>query len=362
MQINEYINNIENHARIVFKEETIHDYINQKLSQGDKQFQELVVFRQDLITEYELEYANHFRYLFEIQNDDIAKGCFGVLLDLAREIEKIDIKRLCNPYKKTQTLFQAYPSLFNCVKNDELLDYRCLKQMSASEIFQVNEHFVRLGPMIPPQFLDWVSRTYPNSKLYVKINADSVFSSRPPMMVFEEILLPPNPDWIKDLRIYKNSVENAAFILQEPTRNHSTQYFWDYKFRNIRRLEISAKRFNNGNLRFILEEVPKIDNEKRYFSSFCIHLDTDDPIGTTFNNSTLNHIDLALNFYENESMHKRFNQSLTNGKVINASMRTHLIRIENVPLKVLINMAFSCLQSKTLVNEWIENQFKNLNA
>lgn len=56
----------------------------------------------------------------------------------------------------------------------------------------------------------------------------------------------------------------------------------------------------------------------KYFVSKCIHLDTDVEVGVKIDNAILNHIDLAINVYDSESYLKRKNQSLSEGRVVDA--------------------------------------------
>jgi hypothetical protein len=127
----------------------------------------------------------------------------------------------------------------------------------------------------------------------------------------------------------------------------------------LRRLEVIAKRDNNGNLSMMIEEITGINDNGLMFGRM-IHLDTDSTFGTDFNNSNLNHLDLAINVYENDIAAKRLKDNLANGKkTVDSSYRTHLLRIENIPFKGLFGFLVSFFKSQTLMNEYFEDQFKN---
>ena len=49
---------------------------------------------------------------------------------------------------------------------------------------------------------------------------------------------------------------------------------------------------------------------------------------------------------------------LRNGTVENASFRTHLLRVEGVPLSALLDLATMFFRSTTLTTEWIADQFR----
>ena len=53
------------------------------------------------------------------------------------------------------------------------------------------------------------------------------------------------------------------------------------------------------------------------------------------------------------------NQSLVNGKVVDANMRTHLLRFEKVPFVTLFKLTNLFFDSIVLLNDWIEDQFPN---
>ncbi|MFW0966307.1 hypothetical protein ACEV9L_24895 [Vibrio parahaemolyticus] len=109
----------------------------------------------------------------------------------------------------------------------------------------------------------------------------------------------------------------------------------------------------------MLEELSEKNSDVGITIGRCIHLDTDDAIGTPFGESIVNHLDLAINVYEGDAGKNRYSGNLAQGsKVENATFRTHLLRIENVPLQSLLLFVMVFFQSKTLVSDWFEDQFK----
>jgi hypothetical protein len=176
----------------------------------------------------------------------------------------------------------------------------------------------------------------------------------------EEVLIPANPNWWKNLNIHRRNKESASYILyaKEPTKD-SHQEFWEYNVKGIRRLDVIAKRNNDGNLSMMIEELSDKDSDSGITIGRCIHLDTDDEIGTPFSESRVNHLDLAINVYEGSTAQKRYDGNLAKGlKVEDATFRTHLLRIENVPLKSLFLFVLVFFQSKTLVSDWFADQFQ----
>ena len=72
----------------------------------------------------------------------------------------------------------------------------------------------------------------------------------------------------------------------------------------------------------------------------------------------MNHLDLAMNVYEGDARTARMAMHLRNGTVENASFRTHLLRVEGVPLSALLDLATMFFRSTTLTTEWIADQFR----
>ncbi len=87
----------------------------------------------------------------------------------------------------------------------------------------------------------------------------------------------------------------------------------------------------------IIEELPRPDDPSGLMIARCIHLDTRDPAFTPLGQVEMQHLDLAINVYEGEDRERRFAQSLQNGKVQDASFRTHLFRIERTPFVSLFS-------------------------
>ena len=107
----------------------------------------------------------------------------------------------------------------------------------------------------------------------------------------------------------------------------------------------------------MLEELREERHYGRFYVCKCIHLDTDDAMGTDYRDAMLNHIDLAINVYDSDAYHKRSQESLAGGMVVDATFRTHILRMEKVPFTDLFQLAADFLDSKTLYWEWVNDLF-----
>jgi hypothetical protein len=72
-------------------------------------------------------------------------------------------------------------------------------------------------------------------------------------------------------------------------------------------------------------------------------------------NVKLSHLDLALNVYEGDARADRYGRRLKEGMVTDASFRTHLMRIEGIPLLTLLPICAGFLSSETLFREWVHD-------
>jgi hypothetical protein len=78
--------------------------------------------------------------------------------------------------------------------------------------------------------------------------------------------------------------------------------------------------------------------------------------------ATLKHIDIALYVYKGENAKLRNDEDISLGiRSTEADYKCHLLRVNKLPFNSIFGFATSFLKSKTLLNEWINDQFKELN-
>lgn len=132
---------------------------------------------------------------------------------------------------------------------------------------------------------------------------------------------------------------------------------YEYLIKKIRRLDVIAQRKNSGVFSMMIEELQQESDD--IVIGRCIHLDSSAPLGTNYEEVQLSHLDLAINVYFDDTGRERMASNLANGKkVTNATCRTHLFRIDDVPLSSLMVFARMFFISMTLLNEWTAEQFK----
>lgn len=336
------------------------------LSEANANALEAVNFRAQFIGEYEENIALAYFFIGHFTNYDrderMACICIGLEAEYIKGIN--NLKKKCELYSEDQILFKAAPSLFQHVRNRKLIDYSVFQRINDSEIICFNNLYGYIDGYVPLTILSWMSENRPQSPIYIKVNPHLVYTTQPQQKLFESQLVPPNPKWWHELSIYNRSHEGCSFFLDKnvnPKENYNE--YLEYNCKNIRRLDVVAKRDGNGNLSMMIEELTEQKNivspTEKYIVSRMIHLDTDATIGSSFHDSKLNHLDLAINIYTGNNAENRLSENLAYGeKVTDASFRTHLLRVENTNFSDLFAFAYSFFKSKTLVDEWKKTQFK----
>lgn len=336
------------------------DFIENIITTKRSFFDDLISFRKTFVDSKEQDKVRgHLIIGFFREYEGIDRvTCFVIYFELEEISIKKSWRKRCELYKASQPLFTNSPNLLQAVYNDELLDNMVLTQINDCEILQFKEGYTYLDYALNPLIVSWTIDNFPDKKIYLRANPYKFFSTQPTQRVFESILLPANPNWWRKLTIYNRTKEGACYVLDDCSPKENLRQYWELHIKKIKRLEVIAKRSNNGNLSMMLEEITDIGSRGLLFG-LCIHLDTDSDFGTDFENSTLNHLDLAINIYEDESARKRLSDNLASGQVTtDASYRTHLLRVEKIPFKALFGFVVSFFKSQTLINEWLEDQFQ----
>jgi hypothetical protein len=87
----------------------------------------------------------------------------------------------------------------------------------------------------------------------------------------------------------------------------------------------------------------------------CLHCDSMEFDGSGSGEQFLDHLDLAINVYEQENRVARLDVSLRNGKVTDADYRTHVLRVEKVPLYALPMLGLLFMTSQVLFKRYLND-------
>lgn len=370
MDVDDYLKEIDKTAKFcALNNITAHDYLEKKITENVELFRDFVSFARQLITPKEYD---RYSWILEtglfVKLDSDSRVALMVFASQVSSILKIStLTDRFRPYHTDQALFSLDPGILDYIRvkesggrDNELLDESMFNNIRDSEVFERNGIYYQLEPFLNSAIYTISKTSFPNSKFFIRLNPLFASTSKPLFMINEEVLRPANPHWWRKLNIHRRHKEGASYKLfpKEPTKDDYQDY-WEYHALGIRRLDVIAKRNGNGNLSMMIEELSDREIESGYTIGRCIHLDTDDPIGTEFSHSVVNHMDLAINVYSGHDSDSRYQTNLAEGgKVTDATFRTHLIRMENVPLKFVIVLAHLFFDSNSLVAEWFCDQFQ----
>jgi len=281
-------------------------------------------------------------------------------LELEGLITQKELRSRFARYERTQAVFVRESGAWDARRrraagdeDSELIALRPpLRQVEGSEVIACGKGYARLDPFLSPGILAWACATFPAAPIFVRLDPQAWFESRPSQRLWERVVIPANPKWWRRLGLYAGETDGGVYELEDALPGDITR-FWEYRVRGVRRLESSATK--RSNLSMMVEELTETAD---HLLGRCIHLDTDALPGTDFDGAAVNHLDLAMNVYEGDARTARMAMHLRNGTVENASFRTHLLRVEGVPLSALLDLATMFFRSTTLTTEWIADQFR----
>jgi hypothetical protein len=358
MDIENYLNRLEDLAEEYYLFQiSPQDFLDQK-RMADPSLRELFFFQKDFfgIKERSIVQGYYLEFSTAFENEDLEdrKVWFYLSHEIGKRRDKLYFMRKCAPYDLEQPLFKMSPDLWNATLNRDLININSVKLIGQGAILGFKNGYSLTDSELNPNILTWASTNFPSSPTYVRIHPYKVSVDLPIQPLLEATIIPANPKWWENLMIFKNNKEGSSYILEEGSTN--TDHIWDYGAKKIRRLEVSAQRKNDGTLSMMIEELQKLSDG--HWMGRCIHLDTKSAVGMPSAKAVLMHLDLAINMYFDETIKERWNQNLASGgKVVDATCRTHLFRIEEVPFDSVLEFARMFFKSSVLLSEWYADQF-----
>ncbi len=289
-------------------------------------------------------------------------AAFAFCFEVQRTADLLSIRSHCAQYTKEQKLFVGEPTLFDRIRTRksngrpdlELIDLSAVKSISGTELYKTDNGFAKLSPYLNPGIVKWAHDNHPSSPIFIRLNPHEYHHSQPSQLLCEATLVPANPKWLANIDLPVGKKEFAAYCLLDKPAAEAPAEFWDYHIRKLRKLEVHARRRERTYLSMTIEELSAPDEAQDFMSARCIHLDTFTPIGTALHEVRISHLDLALNVYCKKDSERRFENTLQNGKAQDATFRTHLFRIEDIPFVALFTLCQMFLRSRILLNEWFE--------
>jgi hypothetical protein len=217
---------------------------------------------------------------------------------------------------------------------------------------RVPDGWGRLDAFLPPELLRWAEGTFSDAPMFIRLDPWFVAREQPAEAMREAAVRPA-------LALRNRERDAGHYVLQEPLAASpaTASEYWEYHLRGVRSLEVHAKR-SNGNLSMMIEELTDDRRPDGRLVGRCIHLDTDAIAGTEVGAAPLNHLDLAISIYFGPAAARRKTMKLSDGMVEDATVRTHLFRVEGIPFSSSVEFARQFFRSTVLLAEWTRDQFR----
>ncbi len=325
-----------------------------------------VTFRESMATDGELSAVEGYLEIgFFPDPDEMRRRAWWLFVfDINDARDNLVLEVVCAPYSLDQPLFQGAPRLFDHIRKRqsdadagrpdyELIDEAEVHSVQDSEVFALPSGFAKLAPQLRPQVAAWARAEFPAAPRYLRLDPRNWYPAQPRMLLQEAALVPADPTWLRTLGLFPGMKTFAEYVLQDCDPKADMAQYRDYHLREIRRLEVTARRREVDYLSMMLEELPRPDHRNGLMVGRCIHLDTRAPVGTPMAEARLQHLDLAINVYCGDRRRERTEDSLQDGKICDATYRTHLYRIEDVPFPALFTFAGMFFKSGVLLWEWL---------
>lgn len=342
------------------QDEQLHFFLDRQLSAGNAAAWNLLRERASYLTEHDRKRASPYTVIghFKTLDSEERLAAWLLALEMGQMHGFIKLKERFARYEADQPLFRALPKLINRSYDNELIAYSPDHLVRHDGVIRWDKRYVQLDPYLNPLVVASLASSFPSAPLYVRLHPQFVTEDPPREYLTEEILVPADPTWWSSLGIYPGNAKGSHYALPcTTTLGDDLQVFWDYRVRGVRSLEVHAMRRQAGYLSMMVEELVDLRDTSGYVLGRCIHWDTEAPKGTPPDAALVKHLDLAINVYSGSAAEARLVQSLSNGRVADATFRTHILRIEGIPAQVLVHLASQFFISKTLLSEWLEDQF-----
>ncbi|EJV43948.1 hypothetical protein IEK_05287 [Bacillus toyonensis] len=377
-----FINNIAQTKE--WNDQDLLTYLLDEFTTKPENANKVIEIRAKLITTEEREcILKSYFYLkvtFSFLEDENQLAAIATFLDILHESKKYFFPLSFEEYNNSQPIFQGEPKLLDYIRKSQTgkLDHELL-QLKAIQFkplpnnpnyrtCKYNNSFLQTSRYLDSRIPRYLIDNYGIEKIHIRLEPYYISDNLPRFSLTEEFLQPPNPKWLKNLKMHHNQKEGCQLFIPELTPSDlqgdskKVKQFNEYHKLKLRKFEtIAIMRNENGKKHFSmsLEELSK--EKDGILIGRMIHLDSLDSYNTPFDKIRLNHLDLAINVYNDTKKDERLNCSLSEGGVVtSASYRTHLIRIDDIMFSDLIHIARLFFKSETMVEEWISTQFEQV--
>lgn len=320
-----------------------------------------LVEKAERLTDEEVHRASAYLSLGFFPELDEREKCaaYCIVLDAEYERELNKHIRACTPYTGNEAIFDDRE--LRDYRKKDLIEGKVGDRLPNSNIFKRGSRWGYFDRRIPLQFYDWIENCFADKSTRIRIEPQKFYDHCPPQQILECMVVPPRMKWWKNLTIHVGKNSGGRYVLLGNDMTNLEDY-QDYHIHHVRELQVIASRKKANYISMMIEELSEYnhptDPSKKYVLGRMIHLDSTAEFDTPFANAVLQHIDLAYNLYIDDDATARMSQSLSDGrKVQNATHRTHILRIEDIPFESLFKIVNSFFRSKYLTAEWLGFEF-----
>lgn len=289
------------------------------------------------------------------------EAAFICSCEISDIIRKKLIKAECAKYNKKDFLFKQNPELLKKINSEqELIDISEAQIDIHSRIFEMQNTRLKMSNKLNPGLIDYLKNKYPNNPLYIRIDKNA-FGKKASELITESVIRTEKSHWYKEMKIYNSESKKGTYEyplsiidlgfpkIEADEIIKKIKFNDEYKYQ----LQTLFKRDNNNSLSGSIEEL-KIAKDNMLIARH-LHLTSDSPIGTNWDEGILSHIDGAINVYFDKNIKKRLKHHLD--FKVKADCRTHLFRIDNIPITELLPIAKLFFKGLALVEEWESDSF-----
>lgn len=328
---------------------------------------DLVDVRKSLVTDEDYEKYESFISKSSLpkilKDEEIAY--WAVERELANKVNRIRTRKICEAYDSSHQIFMQEKRLTEHIrtkisksnrtkKDNELIDYKVFRKANGSSVLKIRQNFVKLCSSLDPHIPEWLLDKFPASPIHVRVDPFCASGTRMPDFLSGENNFPIRDISTDNINFGPNLlIPNSFYLSKGLDPKAYFQEYWDSEVLNLDSVQFSTR--GNATYRsFLIEELDDRLNSDGILAGRSIHFDVTNFNDTETETNILSHLDLAVNYYLDENRKLRHSEDLRSGKITDADVRTHIIRIDNVPITIVPIMCLAFFQSKTLVTRFLK--------
>lgn len=297
-------------------------------------------------------------------NFEDVDATFCVSYDISCVVNRYNLKKECEPYKSSDDIFVYCPSLLKLISETrELINISEMINSPYSRILNFDVRKIKISNRLNPMLVDYLKTTYPQNTLWVRIDKNN-YGEHIWEYLTEAIIRSEKSGWYKDMRIFNGENRKGTYSYPETlirlgfSKKEGDRLIQNgYKENGEITLQTFFKRDNNGLLSGSIEELTPIKYDNVLITRY-LHLTSTSPIGEKWEKANLAHIDGAINVYFDDNANKRQTKHLD--EKVKSECRTHLFRIENIPITELLTISKLFFKGLAIVEEWEEDSFSSI--